>query len=496
VLVRNENGENAPWARRPAWIELRNPHAAPVDLTGWRLRTQADGSFVFPPGVSLPPQELLAIWCDPDHPVSHTASSHLNSGLSLHGPQAGRLELSTPSGQIVDHVTWGTQVTDQSIGRQPSGTWQLLAHPTRGRPNSQPAALGDTTTLRLNEWRPTIGADSPEFIELYNPSTHPVDLAGLWLGDEPSLGGRRKWQIPSLSFAPASGHAFFGRGNDLPASARYTFTLSASGESARLGRDDAATTAIDETTFGNWFAGERSHGRSPDGSDVTAFLLPTPGWSNDAATGPVITRQPTSTIVPLGSTVGFTIATASPAAYQWRFNGQPLAGQTGHSLALAAVGPQNDGLYVCDATDASGTTTSRAARLTVLYTYHAWANLFQAGPADADDDGDGATNGLEFLLGHRPDRPEAPAPGPDFAGLIGTAENPLLAIEVWLDPRASFSRLAGETSADLARDSWRPQLPDTVETSPPAADGSLPTRFLFAVPPASPRHFLRLTLEP
>jgi hypothetical protein len=496
VLAHNENGENAPWARRPSWIELRNPHTTPVDLAGWRLRTQADGGFTFPPGVSLAPHELLAIWCDPDHPVSHTASSHLNSGLSLVGSQAGRLELCTPAGQIADRLSWGPQVADQSIGRQPSWTWQLLAHPTRARPNSEPAPLGDTTALRLNEWRPTIGADRPEFIELYNPSPNPVDLAGLWLSDEPSLGGRRKWQVPSLSFAPAGGHAYFGRGSDLPASARYTFTLSAGGESARLGRNDTATTAIDETTFGSWLGGERSHGRSPDGSDATASLLPTPGWSNDAATGPVITHHPTSTIAPLGSAVSFNVATANPAAHQWRFNGLPLTGQTGHSLTLASVGTQHDGLYVCDATDATGTTTSRAARLTVLYTYPAWANLFQAGPVDADDDGDGATNGLEFLLGHRPDRPEAPAPGPDFAGLVGTVENPLLAIEVWLDPRASFSRLAGETSAELTLDSWRPQLPTAVETGPPDADGRLPTRLLFAVPPASPRHFLRLSLEP
>jgi hypothetical protein len=56
VLVTNLNGDNAPWARRPGWVELRNTTAAPISIAGWSLRipTNPDAVWTFPTGASVP----------------------------------------------------------------------------------------------------------------------------------------------------------------------------------------------------------------------------------------------------------------------------------------------------------------------------------------------------------------------------------------------------------------------------------------------------------
>ena len=59
-------------------------------------------------------------------------------------------------------------------------------------------------------------------------------------------------------------------------------------------------------------------------------------------------------------------AGTAPLFYQWRFNGTPLAGQTGTILTLANVQSPNAGNYVVVVTNAFGSVTSAVATLTVV----------------------------------------------------------------------------------------------------------------------------------
>ncbi|MGC3959829.1 MAG: immunoglobulin domain-containing protein [Verrucomicrobiota bacterium] len=83
---------------------------------------------------------------------------------------------------------------------------------------------------------------------------------------------------------------------------------------------------------------------------------------------PVIVQSPTNQSVAAGGSVLFAVvAEGTPElAYQWRFAGADLAGQTGNSLSLLSVQPTNAGDYSVLVSNAYGAVTSSIATLTVL----------------------------------------------------------------------------------------------------------------------------------
>lgn len=89
-----------------------------------------------------------------------------------------------------------------------------------------------------------------------------------------------------------------------------------------------------------------------------------------AAKAPVITRQPVSAEVALGLSASFSpvveTAGAGPLTYQWRRNGNAIAGATSSYYNIESVTDANAGDYTLVVTGAGGTVTSEAARLTVL----------------------------------------------------------------------------------------------------------------------------------
>ncbi len=127
-------------------------------------------------------------------------------------------------------------------------------------------------------------------------------------------------------------------------------------------------------------------------SRVDAFemrSLPDP----DEPQPPVITGHPRSRRVLAGSDVTFSVdATGTPPLhYQWRLDGEPLAGETAPTLHLAAVTPDDAGDYdVVVHAGADLATVSSPARLTVVDS-GAVRLLIVAGEANAL--GTGATGG-------------------------------------------------------------------------------------------------------
>jgi hypothetical protein len=82
---------------------------------------------------------------------------------------------------------------------------------------------------------------------------------------------------------------------------------------------------------------------------------------------PSITQQPRSQTAGAESPATFSVTATgtAPLAYQWRFNGVPIAGATAPSYTIAAVTPNNAGNYAAAVTSPYGAVTSIVTTLTV-----------------------------------------------------------------------------------------------------------------------------------
>ena len=118
-------------------------------------------------------------------------------------------------------------------------------------------------------------------------------------------------------------------------------------------------------TCGNSFRGRmdevRLYNRALSPAEVTAL------YSGNSFGPPLLESQPASLTLILGGTGAFQAVAhgASPLAYQWRFNGQSLPGETTSTLSLAAVTLANEGAYDLVVTNAFGAVTSQVAALSV-----------------------------------------------------------------------------------------------------------------------------------
>ena len=82
---------------------------------------------------------------------------------------------------------------------------------------------------------------------------------------------------------------------------------------------------------------------------------------------PKITEQPAAHVGAVGGNAGFSVTATSsvPMTYQWRFNGNNLAGSTASNLVVNNIQPSNAGNYSVLVANLAGTTASAAAALTV-----------------------------------------------------------------------------------------------------------------------------------
>lgn len=118
----------------PDWVELYNPGAERVDLSGWTL-TDAPGMTVpwaFPAATSIAGQGYALVFCD-NHPDQ--GPMHADFKLSRLGEE---LQLAMPDGSVVDDIAFPAQpVDDVGYGRVPDGSanWAPTDPPTPGAAN-------------------------------------------------------------------------------------------------------------------------------------------------------------------------------------------------------------------------------------------------------------------------------------------------------------------------------------------------------------------------
>ncbi len=280
-IVMNEifaGPSSSPANNAPAFdfIELHNPSSQAQSLDGFSLTDDLlqPARFPFPPGTVIPAHGYLVVRCD-----TLTAEPGLYAGFSL--KQSGEtigLFLNSTNGYVLRDVsTFGPQLPNHSIGRNPdsAGAW-MLNIPTPGRPN-EPLAVGSPTRLKINEWMAS-PAKGEDWIELFNADPQAVNMGGLMLTDD--LEKSAKSPITPLSFIAGGGFAVFtADGNPGKGADHLAFQLSSEGSA--IGLYSAKGGLIDSVMFGAQTT-DVSAGRVPDGAEaVYAFpMLSTPGKSN------------------------------------------------------------------------------------------------------------------------------------------------------------------------------------------------------------------------
>lgn len=121
------------------WVELYNPGAAPIDLTGYFLTDDPTlpQKWQFPSG-TIAANGYLLVWASDRNLVSPAGQLHANFKLSSTG-EAVRLTL--PDGiSIVDQAPAQALANDQSYARQPDGggIWAVVGVATPGTTNTPP----------------------------------------------------------------------------------------------------------------------------------------------------------------------------------------------------------------------------------------------------------------------------------------------------------------------------------------------------------------------
>jgi hypothetical protein len=86
-----------------------------------------------------------------------------------------------------------------------------------------------------------------------------------------------------------------------------------------------------------------------------------------ATANPIITNQPASQTVPIGSTASFSVTAGGqpPLLFQWRFNNNLVFGATNSTFTITEVQFPNAGPYFVVISDSTGSVTSSVAILTI-----------------------------------------------------------------------------------------------------------------------------------
>ncbi len=134
--------------------------------------------------------------------------------------------------------------------------------------------------LADNASAPEPDGATPDWVELYNPSSNSVNLANMSLSD--SLSNPRRWVFPAGAIIPGQGYFRVRFDSDLPASTTNTgYGLKTTGDAVYLFNSLADGGGVRDAIIFGLQLPDYSIARLPDGS--TNLALPTIGFPNIAA---------------------------------------------------------------------------------------------------------------------------------------------------------------------------------------------------------------------
>lgn len=254
------------------FVELVNPNAAAVDISGWRI---AGGvAHTFRPGTIIPANGKLYVSPDVGAFRARTSGPGAGQRLPVQGGYSGHL---SNFGEALELIAAdGSTVATIATPSMPSPAQQFLRiteimyHPAD--PSAEEIADGFDD------------ADSFEFIELQNTGLAPLDLAGVAFTAGIAFAFAGGTLAPGayavLASNPAAFAARYGAGISIAGT--YSGNLSNGGETIKF--DDATGSTIHDFAYDDdgpgWYAATDGMGPSLVVRDVTAALA---SWSEPAA---------------------------------------------------------------------------------------------------------------------------------------------------------------------------------------------------------------------
>jgi hypothetical protein len=265
----------------PDAIELFNESGSPVNISGLRLTDDPanPNKYTFPTNTTINGGSYLVVYANNDD-----GTGGLHSGFNLSASGEGVYLFHATSNAVLDSVVFGLQLNDLSVGRfGSSGEWKLCTPTFPGANTAKPT--GDRQLLRINEWL-TSGTPpfAEDFIELYNPSSLPIDFGNCYFTDEP-IGVPTRHRVPPLTFINSNSWlALTADGNTEAGADHIGFSLSS--DLGEIVLFDPLLSPIDCVSYGPQRPNV-SEGRCSDGATRFTFLsVPTPGAPNLCPSAP------------------------------------------------------------------------------------------------------------------------------------------------------------------------------------------------------------------
>lgn len=119
LMAKNETGAADELGEVEDWIELVNGSSQSVNVSGWFLSDDPldPTAWEFPAGTVIAPGDELLIWADND---GSDGPYHASFQLSAAGESVGLYAPIGDAVELIDSVSFGAQLADQSLGRMPS----------------------------------------------------------------------------------------------------------------------------------------------------------------------------------------------------------------------------------------------------------------------------------------------------------------------------------------------------------------------------------------
>ncbi len=290
VLINEINYHAAPEFDTKDWLELHNPGATTIDVSGWTFSDEDDANrFVLPAGTLLPAGGFLVLCRDAAAFAALYTNQTCLGDFPFNLANGGELlRLLDAGGTIVNAVNYDDEAPWPT---SPDGSGPTLELTSSDLDNTQPTswqrslAIGGTPGVANGNETPSVVVineinynsvdtfDPRDWIELHNPATTPVDVSGWIFRDTDS---DTTFVLPPATQIAGGGflvlcrdaatfQAVFSAGP--PCAGAFGFSLSNGGEKLQLW--DAARVVVDSLTYDDmapWTT-------DPDGNGPTLELV-------------------------------------------------------------------------------------------------------------------------------------------------------------------------------------------------------------------------------
>lgn len=278
---------SAPAAGETDWIELFNPTAEPVDVTGFYLSDSPSNAMKSVlPSLTVPAKGYLVVplgpTVDPEQGIADLSVSSAGEVLYLFDGDLGLIDMAD-----VPALRQGSV-----YARGADGVFGYCGMPTPGAANSDEVSqeplhtMADASPIHINEglYRNRYSiidayGDRSDWVELVNRSKGICSLQGYYLSDDSN--DLTKWPLPDRSLAPGEFLLVFLSGHESTAEELHApFSISSRDQGVYLYR--SAVLEVECLPYPDDLPENVSLGMDKNG-DLVYYAYPTPGYANAQA---------------------------------------------------------------------------------------------------------------------------------------------------------------------------------------------------------------------